>query len=637
MTGSVRRKVIVIILITSFVALLVSMVALLSYEAQAYRSFLINDLTTQAEILAVNSVPALAFNDPDAAQTNVDLLGNRTGITAAAIYTKDGGLFASYRSGEYTGALPERGELREPVVEGSALKLFHPIVNNGVTLGTVYLQASYALGGRIADYLLILGATMAASLAVAALLSLWLQRSVTAPISAVTGIAQKIVDERNFNLRASRTTDDEIGTLVDAFNAMLGEVGERQRDLEATNEKLKAESDERRKAEDALRLANQRKDEFLATLAHELRNPLAPMVNSLALLELPGTPPETGRRARGIIERQLSHMVRLIEDLLDVSRISQGKLTIHREQVDLALVLRNAIDTVRPLLEAKDQQLIAGLPQTPVYLQGDAVRLSQVFSNLLNNASKYTADGGRIGIATAIADGRAEVTVSDNGRGITPATLDVMFEMFVQDASADQRGQAGLGVGLALAKRLVEMHGGEIRAASEGCGKGSTFTVTMPVDVAAALPAAEEGKRREFAGRERYRILLVDDNVDFATTMAMLLRNLGHEVAVAHDAPEALAAAVPFRPDFAFLDIGLPTMDGYELARKLSDTLAHSQARNVKLVAISGWGQKEDRRRADAAGFGWYLVKPVDLDSIRAILDALPAVSAEPVAPRARI
>jgi signal transduction histidine kinase/CheY-like chemotaxis protein len=618
-TGSVRRKVMVIILITTFAALLVSVVALLSYEAREYRSFLIDDLTTQADILAVNTMPALAFNDPDAADANLALLSNRAGIVAAAIYRLDGTLLATYRREGSAARFPSSVRSRGPQVAGRDLTLFHPVVRNDELLGTVFLHANYELADRIRDYLLILGGIMAVSLLVSAMLSLWLQGSVTGPILAVTNVAQRIVRDRDFMLRAPRTTDDEVGTLVDAFNAMLGEVSQRQQDLEESNLKLKLESDERRNAETALRLADRRKDEFLATLAHELRNPLAPMVNALTLMGVPDAPPDTVRNARAIIDRQLSHMIRLVEDLLDVSRISRGKLTIRKELVDLGSVLKSAIDTVRPLLAAKDQSLSISLPERPVHLQADPVRLSQVFSNLLNNATKYTQPGGRISLVAVVDDGCAYVAITDSGKGISPATLPVMFDMFVQDEHTDLRGQPGLGVGLALAKRLVELHGGTIAADSEGRGRGSTFRVRMPVEAAPAVAPRAEATVSESA-YQRYRILLVDDNVDFATSLCALLQNLGHDAKVTHDAPEALAVAAGFQPDFAFLDIGLPTMDGYELARRLRKHLSS----DLNLVAISGWGQKEDRRRATEAGFAWYLVKPVDLASIRSILESEP-------------
>ena len=617
-TGSVRRKVMVIILIATFAALLVSVIALLTYEARAYRNFLVNDLTTQADILAVNSAPALAFNDPEAAEANLALLANRSGIVAGAIYTLDGKLFSIYRQDGDEVEFPSSVQLRGPQIAGDDLTLFHPVMQNNERLGTVFLQAEYKLAGRIRDYLLILGGIMAISLLVAALLSLWLQGSVTGPILAITNVAQKIVRDRDFMLRAPRTTNDEIGTLVDAFNAMLAEVSQRQQDLEDSNRKLQLETDERRNAEMALRLADKRKDEFLATLAHELRNPLAPMVNALTLMQSPDTSPDTIRNAQAIIDRQLSHMVRLVEDLLDVSRISRGKLVIRKEPIEFASVMKSAVDTVRPLLATKNQSLSLTLPGEPVYLQADSVRLSQVFSNLLNNASKYTAPSGRISLAAEIDGGSARVTIADSGKGISPGTLPGIFDMFVQDESADLRGQPGLGVGLALAKRLIELHGGSIDAESKGADQGSTFTVQVPVEVALVATLSNEPAGAPSGDYPHYRILLVDDNVDFATSLCVLLENLGHDVRVTHDAPEALAAASGFEPDFAFLDIGLPTMDGYELARSLLKRLKTG----LRLVAISGWGQQEDRRRAREAGFAWYLVKPVDLNSIRSILEA---------------
>jgi two-component system, sensor histidine kinase len=619
---SVRRKVLAIVLVTTFVALLVSAVALLSYEARGYRNFLMSDVTTQADILARTSAPALAFNDAAAAEATLAMMSSRPVINAAAIYTTDGELFATYRQSGNQEPFPASSGPRGPEVDGRALTLFHPVVENNQLLGTVYLRAKYELGDLIVDYLLILGGVMLASLLVAALVSMWLQGTVTGPILAVTDVAHKIVGGRDFNLRASKTTNDEIGTLVDAFNAMLAEVSKRQQALEESNRKLHKESEERRNAEISLRLADKHKDEFLATLAHELRNPLAPMVNALCLLRSPTATSATSEHAEQIIDRQLSHMIRLVDDLLDVSRISRGKLTVRREPIEFAGVLQNAIDTVRPLLETEKQSLSVAVPERPIYMQADPVRLSQVFANLLNNASRYTQNGGKIGLEAVVQGNAVRVTVTDNGKGIAAADLPGIFAMFAQDQDAGMRVQAGLGVGLALAKRLVELHGGTIEADSRGSGRGSTFTVRLPVK--AALTAQHEKPRAAKgppAAGARSRILLVDDNVDFATSLSFLLKGMGPEVCVAHDATEALEMAQEFRPDFAFLDIGLPIVDGYELARRLQ-TLLQAQ---IPLVAISGWGQEEDRRRAKEAGFAWYLVKPVGLDSIRSALDSLAA------------
>jgi two-component system, sensor histidine kinase len=620
--SSVRRKLLVIVLVTTFVALLVSAMALLSYEARGYREFLLSDVTTQADILARTSAPALAFNDKEAAAATLAMMSSRPVIDAAAIYTADGALFATYRQDGYTEAFPEQAEPQGPRIRDRALTVFHPIVENNQLLGTVYLRAKYELASRVVDYLLILGGVMLVSLLVAALVSLWLQGSVTGPILAVTDVARRIVEDRDFKLRAAKTTDDEVGTLVDAFNSMLAEVDERQQALEDSNRKLHQESEERKNAEISLRLADKHKDEFLATLAHELRNPLAPMVNALGLIRSPKATKETTGQAQDIIQRQLSHMIRLVDDLLDVSRISRGKLTVRRESIELTKVLENAVDTVRPLLEHEQQSLSIDVPERPIFMQADPVRLSQVFANLLNNASRYTQGGGRIALTARVSGNAAEVTVADNGKGIAEEDLDGIFNMFAQDQDAGQRVQAGLGVGLALAKRLVELHGGSIEAASPGAGKGSTFTVRLPVK--AALTSEHERRGPPAApamAGNCARILLVDDNVDFATSLSFLLKEMGHEVCVAHDADEALERAAEFQPDFAFLDIGLPVVDGYELARRLRALLPS----DIPLVAISGWGQEEDRRRAREAGFAWYLVKPVGLESIRSALNSLAA------------
>jgi signal transduction histidine kinase/ActR/RegA family two-component response regulator len=613
---SIRRKTLTIILMTSSVALLVSAIALLTYEARAYRAFLINDLTTQADILASVSAPSLAFEDAIAAEEALELLTNRSGIVAGAVYRSDGQLFATYqRAGEITEFPAEAGSTT-PRVGDADLSLFHPVVRNDERLGTVYLKADYELGNRIRDYLLILAGAAVVSLVVAVLVSLWLQGSVTGPIMSIKNVAQKIVRERDFMLRAPKTTHDEIGLLADAFNTMLEEVSQRQRDLESSYQKLHEESEERRNAEAALRLSNKHKDEFLATLAHELRNPLAPMVNALTLMRSPKASSETSNNALGIMHRQLSQMSRLVEDLLDVSRISRGKLQVHKKTIPLIEIIRSAVDTVRPLLEAKEQELSLDVPDSGVLINADPVRLSQVLSNLLNNATKYTGPGGCIALSVAVEGDVVRIQVTDNGKGISARALPLIFMMFAQDEDSEMHSQSGLGVGLSLAKRLVELHGGMIYADSRGPGQGSTFTVQLPIERTQPATGVPQEENAPAVALARQRVLLVDDNVDFASSLSLLLRSLKHEVRVANDAPEALEALAEFEPDIAFLDIGLPTMDGFALARRMKEKTGGW----IRLVAISGWGQDAYRRRAADAGFSTYLVKPVDLAEIRAIL-----------------
>lgn len=375
---------------------------------------------------------------------------------------------------------------------------------------------------------------------------------------------------------------------------------------------------ERQQMEQALRDSDRRKDEFLAMLAHELRNPLAPVRNALHLLRLPGGE-HSSRLAIDVMERQLTHLIRMVDDLLDVSRITRGKVTLRRQTVALADVLADAVETVRAALAARGHRLDLHLPDPPVLLDADSTRLEQVFANLLSNAVKYTEPGGRIAVAAWRDGGDVVVQVSDTGVGIPAELLPHIFDLFTQAERSLDRSQGGLGIGLALVKALVELHGGTVTAHSPGPGQGSEFTVRLP-----ALPASLEhpaGPVRRLpalAGDSR-RVLVVDDNVDAARSLAMLLTAWGHEASLAHDGPAALAEAARLAPDVVLLDIGLPRMDGYEVARRLRAT---PEGAGLLLIALTGYGQDEDRRRSREAGFDHHLVKPVDTDALRDLLGA---------------
>jgi signal transduction histidine kinase/ActR/RegA family two-component response regulator len=612
---SLRAKIVLVVLLTTFAALLVSAVALLIYEVRNYAEFLVADAASQANLLADITAPALAFDDPEAAAANLELVGRRPDIRAAAVYTATGELFAHY-SQSRDAIFPPLGA-PGTTIDGRTLTVFEPVIQNDEVLGTVYLRSSYEIGNRVEDYLLILFGAMLASFLVATLISLWLAGSVTGPLRAVTDVARHVIERRDFGRRARRTTEDEIGVFVDAFNTMVAEVGQRAADLEASNRALQQETEERRHAEIALRSADQRKDEFLATLAHELRNPLAPMVNAITLLETPAADRSVAQRARGIIRRQLAQMVRLVDDLLDVSRITSGKLVIRKQTVELAHIIQNAVDTARPLVDERGQTLTIELPSRPTFLKADHVRLSQVFSNLLNNAAKFSDRGSEVKLIATVAGGELRVRVEDQGVGIAPQTLPSIFEMFAQGDSSEPT-QSGLGVGLALAKRLVDLHEGTITADSGGIGKGSVFTVTLPVSAdSTSQSTAVPVETPASSGR---RILLVDDNVDFATSLAFLLQSMGHEVRIAHDASKALVVARELRPAIGFLDLGLPDISGYELAGALR---AQPETAATVLVAVSGWGQPRDRERSSAAGFALHLVKPVEVQVLQAAIDSL--------------
>jgi PAS domain S-box-containing protein len=381
---------------------------------------------------------------------------------------------------------------------------------------------------------------------------------------------------------------------------------------------------DRKRAEDALKEADRSKNEFLATLAHELRNPLAPIRNALHLMSLKGGPPPEQQWALDVIERQMQQMTRLIDDLLDIARITVNKLELRQERIEVGEVLNAAVATSRPLIETAGHELAISAPGEPLFLDGDLTRLAQVVSNLLNNAAKYTERGGCIRLAVERQGSDVVISVRDTGIGIPAEALPRIFEMFTQVDRSMERSQGGLGIGLTLVKRLVDLHGGSITAQSDGAGKGSEFTVRLPLAMAA--PDASPAPRpSEVATGSALRVLVVDDNWDSAATLGMLLRIVGHDVRTAHDGLEALRVAGEFRPAVVLLDIGLPKLNGYETARRLRKEPWGSR---VILIATTGWGQAADRERSKDAGFDHHLVKPVDPTALIQLLASLKQTAA---------
>jgi CheY-like chemotaxis protein len=378
---------------------------------------------------------------------------------------------------------------------------------------------------------------------------------------------------------------------------------------------------ERRRMEDALREQDRRKDEFLALLAHELRNPLAPLRNGLHVMRLAEDDPGTIAQAREMMERQLAHMVRLIDDLLDVSRINRNKMELRRSRVLLADVISSAVEIARPMIDAAGHELAVSLPPEPVYLDADLTRLAQVFGNLLTNSAKYTRPGGHIRLAAERRGRDVVVSVRDDGIGIPAASLRSIFDMFSQVDRSMERTAGGLGIGLALVKGLTEMHGGTVTAESAGVGQGSTFTVRLPALETPAERTADEPQRTQpsAAGPGR-RILVVDDNSDSARSMAGLLELLGNEVRTAHDGIAAVAAAEAFRPDVILMDVGMPRLNGYEATRRIRE---QPWGRSPAIVALTGWGQDGDRVLSREAGCDAHLVKPVDIRDLEELLASL--------------
>jgi signal transduction histidine kinase len=616
---SVRRKITFLVLIVTFTALLVMASATVVLDLRNYHDTLVADLLAQADLLGRTSAPALAFDDAKAANENLALLKAAPKIVNAAIYTAPGRLFASYASadGSATPAAPGAEGYR---TEGGYMVLYQNISDHGEHVGTVYLRARYEMRERLLSYLGILSGVLVVSLLLAIWISTWLQGTVTEPILEITEAARKVMTQRDYSLRVRKTTEDEIGFLVDTFNAMLAEVGQRSSALEESHRDLEKEMYIRRKAEDSLRVADRRKDEFLATLAHELRNPLAPIANALALLDLSARGNDEARPARQMMQRQLRQLVRLVDDLLDVSRITTGKIDLRLEQAGLAAIIHSAVETAAPVIEARKHRLEVKLPVEPVHLMADPTRLAQVFLNLLTNASKFTAEGGHIVLeAKAGAPGEVIVSVSDNGIGIEEDMQGMIFEMFAQVDRTLERSVAGLGVGLSLARHLVDLHHGSLTVHSAGMGHGSTFEARLPV-----LQLPPPSARNPVPGnatdptRSGHDILLAEDNQDAAESFAMLLELLGHRVRMTHDGDAALARAAEQAPQFAFLDIGLPGRNGYDLARAIR---ALPNCGNTVLIALTGWGQESDRQLAREAGFNHHLVKPMDLEKVKAILE----------------
>jgi PAS domain S-box-containing protein len=728
---SIRQKLNRILVLTTLLALLLAGAALLAFDLRNQVRSIGDDLVTQAEVIGMASSPAVAFNDPRVASENLALLRAEPRVAAAALYDARGTLFASYFAPDSpAAALPGRAEPASLSTDVQWMRVWRPITLRGENIGAIYLLARHDLVGRTLDYLGVLAAVLTGSLAAALLLSNRLQAALTGPLLSVSEVARRVVLTRDFGLRAPRTSDDEVGHLVDAFNAMLEELGRRAATLEQANRALR-ESDERyqlavrgssaglwdwdlragtmfysprfkqllgysdeefpdlpgslkpildpddvepmraalrahlehgrpyqvecrlrlksgawrwfliagmaqhdeagqafrmagsvidvterKEAERVLHEANRAKDEFIATLAHELRNPLAPIRTGLEILKQDKANGAPSQRARQTMERQLVHMIRLIDDLLDISRINSGKIRLEPGTTTLGAVVESALEIGRPAIEAGGHALLVSLPEQPVALWADSTRLAQSLGNLLNNAAKYTPAGGRIALRARREGDEAVVEIEDNGVGIPAEMQARVFSLFAQVGHTLERSQGGLGIGLYLVRNLIELHGGSVAVHSAGPGQGSTFTVRIPC-LPADAPPAQAPAGPQAAPEELLRVLVVDDNVDAAETLAMVLEFDGHLTRLVHDGSAVLAAAQAFQPDVVLLDIGLPGLNGYQVAQQLR---ADSRFAALRLIALTGWGAEADRRRAQEAGFDHHLTKPVDHAALRELM-----------------
>ncbi len=475
---------------------------------------------------------------------------------------------------------------------------------------------------RLGPQYLVIGVVALLMFAVVFLAGERLARLLTRDLSQLQAFSSRVVSADVGEQRAPGGGSAEVASLADSINRMLQRLSEQHEALKGEGGKLAALAAQ-------LQTADRRKDEFLAMLAHELRNPLAPIATGAELLRSAPGAGEQVRRTSEIIARQVRHMTKIVDDLLDVSRVTRGLVVIERLPVDVAAVVAAAADQVRPAAQARRHALETRLPPGPLAVTGDAARLVQVVSNLLHNACKYTPDGGHIAMEAEAEGGDVVLRVRDNGSGIAPEFLPDVFGLFVQGSRSPDRSQGGLGLGLPLVRQLVELHGGTVVAESPGLGLGTTVTVRLPRlelpvhSAAPALPdapAAPPSPPADAPAPGGLRLLVVDDNVDAAETLAALLEMDGHTVAVAYDGPSALELAEREPPEVAILDIGLPGMDGISLARRLR---AMPSMHGAVLVALTGYGQQADRARSSDAGFDHHLVKPADPQAISALLATL--------------
>ena len=457
---------------------------------------------------------------------------------------------------------------------------------------------------------------------VTVLIELYTKRRELQDLNRTLAQANERLAEANTTLQAEKTRE------LETLNRVLQRANQ---ELESANRSLQTEVAERARVELALKEADRHKDEFLAMLAHELRNPLAPIHNAVQLMHRQSFADPQLTWSRDVIGRQLAHLTRLVDDLLDVSRITRGKINLNKEVIELETLLTRTVETVQPLIDERGHTLTVEAPTGILAVLGDPTRLVQALGNVLGNAAKYTERGGRITLAAAESGSEVLIRIRDNGIGIPPELMPMIFNLFTQLDRTSGPAQSGLGIGLALVQRLVEMHGGSVAARSEGLGKGSEFLIRLPLFIREQvesgqplqqLSALEQSMTNaEGPARTQRRILVADDNNDALESLATLLQLSGHEVYTAANGAMALEAAEQHRPEVALLDIGMPKLDGYEVARRIR---AQPWGQRITLVALTGWGQESDRRRSQEAGFDSHLVKPLDLDKLTELLAALP-------------
>jgi signal transduction histidine kinase/ActR/RegA family two-component response regulator len=614
----IRTKLITMLMVTSAVVLALASAGHLYTDYKNLRHDAESDLKGQAQIILDNAVVAIDYDDTEQAKKTLNTLESNPDVRTACLYDEKDEFFAGYQQPD---AAPCSAAVPVTETTQTATRIIVTLESrkDGKKAGTVVLRASLAaVERRLRAQTVIIGIVILLSLGVATLLSARLQEFISEPVIALSRTASDISRRGDYSLRAERRTDDELGVLVDAFNGMLDRIESREADLSRANEDLRREVTERRRAEQERsellvreREANRLKDEFLATLSHELRTPLNAILGWTKLLRGKSLPPESVDRALEKVERNAQAQARLVEDLLEVSRITAGKLRLDVRAFDLVALAGTAIDTIRPAAEARGIRIERAFDAGSVPTAGDPDRLQQVIWNLLSNAVKFTPPGGTVTIRLVRLGEVDEMTVSDTGIGIEPAFLPNVFDSFRQGDATATRAHGGLGLGLSIVRHLVEIHGGTVAADSRGRDQGATFTVRLPVrDPKRDRAIAHSGEPVTAGVLSDFTIVAVDDDEDTRDLLQSVLETAGARVHAAGSASEALALCLTERPDAIVSDIAMPGRDGCSLMQDLHAELGSAVPRVA--VALSAYAAPADRERSRAAGYQWHVAKPFD-------------------------
>jgi signal transduction histidine kinase/CheY-like chemotaxis protein len=617
---SIRQKLTGVNLLTMGFALLTASAAFVAYEVVVFRERLVRHMAAQAEIVGYNSASAVIFKDKDAATKTLTALRAETQVVAAGIYLPDGQVFATYSRDKGT-PTQELGDVTRGdgyIFANRQLLIYRNIIVDGEEVASVRLLTGLdELIASVKRYLAIAFGVLLAAIAVALPLVARLQRTILDPIMDLVRAARSVSEEKNFAVRATVLGGDELGLLVRTFNEML--------------EQIQTSTAEVAGARDAAESANRAKDEFLAVISHELRTPLSPILAWTRMLRSGDLPPDRALHGLDVIERNVRSQAQLIEDLLDVSRIMSGKLRLDVRPIELAPVVEAAVEAVRPTADVKQVRLQVVLDPRAVMVAGDSERLKQVVWNLLSNAIKFTPKGGRVQVVMQCINSHVEIAVADTGKGISREFLPVVFERFRQADSSTTRSYGGLGLGLSIVRNLVELHGGHVRAESQGEGQGATFTVELPIAVV-HRPLTKERAHPRLAVEpppelpthqlEGLRVLIVDDDEDTLETLRILLTENGAVVRTASSAFAALTEVEEWVPDLLISDIGMPEQDGYALIRKVR-ALDAAHGGRIPAVALTAYARVEDRLKVLSAGFQLHVAKPIEPAELIAVVGSM--------------